>query len=162
MAADQPFWIKKTLAQMSESEWESLCDGCGKCCLHKVIDEDTDELYFTEVACRLLDPETGACSDYAHRFRHVHDCVKVTLDDIESFLWLPPTCAYRRLAEGKPLPEWHPLLTGDKSRMHLEGHSVRGKHVVLEKDAGPTLSEHIVWWPLDEDGYSEAYVDSGD
>ncbi|TAA48603.1 YcgN family cysteine cluster protein [Corallincola spongiicola] len=158
MAVKTLFWRHKTLAQMTEQEWESLCDGCGKCCLHKVIDDDTDELYFTEIACRLLDSHSCACSNYADRFSQVDDCVKVTLDDIESFHWLPPTCAYRRLAEGQDLPKWHPLITGTSETMHQLGHSVRGK-TVLEEDAGPTLAEHIVWWPLDEEGNGSTVVE---
>lgn len=140
------FWERKTLAQMNDAEWEALCDGCGKCCLNKVIDDDTDDLYFTDIACQLLNPKSCQCSRYEKRFKYVPDCVKVTLDDIESFHWLPPSCAYRRLLEGEALPEWHPLLTGSQSEMHKRNQSVRGK-VVSELD-GYDLQDRIVTWPL--------------
>jgi uncharacterized cysteine cluster protein YcgN (CxxCxxCC family) len=144
------FWQQKTLAQMTDQEWESLCDGCGKCCLSKLIDEDTDELYYTNIACVLLNSKTCRCSDYENRFAKVPDCVKISLDDIEAFHWLPPSCAYKRLIEGKPLPEWHPLLNkGKASEMHKRGASIRGKIVCETQLVGPSQN-YIVRWPLDE------------
>ena len=140
------FWQELPLEQLSEAQWESLCDGCGKCCLGKLIDDDTEELHYTSVVCDLLDTKKCSCSDYMNRFKRVPDCVKVTLDDRESFSWLPPTCAYRRLEAGKELPDWHPLLTGSKSAMHKGGHSVRGK-VIHESLAGD-LEDYIALWPL--------------
>ncbi|MCD8672149.1 YcgN family cysteine cluster protein, partial [Klebsiella pneumoniae] len=110
--SEQPFWQQKTLDDMSDAEWESLCDGCGQCCLHKLMDEDTDEIYFTNVACRQLNIKTCQCRNYARRFEYEPDCIKLTRENLPTFEWLPPTCAYRLLAEGKPLPAWHPLLTG--------------------------------------------------
>ncbi len=123
--SEQPFWQQKTLDDMSDAEWESLCDGCGQCCLHKLMDEDTDEIYFTNVACRQLNIKTCQCRNYARRFEYEPDCIKLTRENLPTFEWLPPTCAYRLLAEGKPLPAWHPLLTGSKAAMHGERISVR-------------------------------------
>lgn len=107
---------------MSDAEWESLCDGCGQCCLHKLMDEDTDEIYFTNVACRQLNIKTCQCRNYARRFEYEPDCIKLTRENLPTFEWLPPTCAYRLLAEGKPLPaapaaDW--LKSGDARRTHL-------------------------------------------
>jgi uncharacterized cysteine cluster protein YcgN (CxxCxxCC family) len=145
MAANEPFWRSKTLAQMSRAEWESLCDGCGRCCLHKLRDEDTGELGWTNVACRLLDTATCRCSDYANRKARVPDCVKLTPKRLAGIDWLPPTCAYRLLAEGRDLPWWHPLVSGDPRTVVEAGVSVGGK-VVRERDAG-SLEDHITAWP---------------
>lgn len=144
--SEQPFWKTKTLEQMNEQEWESLCDGCAKCCLNKVIDDETEELFFTNVACELLNTKSCQCSNYPQRFKLVPDCFKVTLENRDSFSWLPVSCAYRLLDEGKELPSWHPLLVGSAQEMHRVGQSVRGK-VVSEKQAGD-LEDHIVYWPL--------------
>ncbi|NLJ92493.1 MAG: YcgN family cysteine cluster protein [Aeromonadales bacterium] len=138
------FWHTKSLDEMSDQEWEALCDGCGKCCLNKLIDEDTDELIHTNVACELLNTHSCACSNYEHRFEIVPDCLKITRDKIEEYFWLPATCAYRLLAEGQSLPSWHPLRTGSKSAMHQAGQSVRGK-VVPESQAG-NWEDHIIMW----------------
>ena len=146
MREQQPFWEAKSLAQMNDQEWESLCDGCGKCCLNKVIDDETEELFFTNVACQLLNTKSCQCSDYPNRFKKVPDCFKVTLDNRDSFGWLPVSCAYRRLDEGKTLPSWHPLLVGSTKKMHQLGQSVRGK-VISENQAGD-LEDHVVYWPL--------------
>ncbi|EAR56426.1 hypothetical protein SKA34_19805 [Photobacterium sp. SKA34] len=127
------FWQEKDLATMTDQEWESLCDGCGKCCLHKLIDDDTDDIYYTNVACSLLDNKTCSCKDYPNRFESGEECLKLTRDRIDEFVWLPETCAYRLLAEGKPLPEWHPLITGSKEAMHKANESVRDK-IVYEID----------------------------
>ncbi|MGB1298074.1 MAG: YcgN family cysteine cluster protein [Psychrobium sp.] len=143
---DNPFWKEKSLSQMTDQEWELLCDGCGKCCLNKVIDDETDELYFTNVACQLLDTKSCQCSDYPNRFKKVPDCFKVTLENRDSFGWLPASCAYRLLDEGKELPSWHPLLVGGSKEMHSRGQSVRNK-VIKESQAGD-LEDHVVYWPL--------------
>ena len=115
--ADQPFWVKKTLDQMSPSEWEALCDGCGKCCLHKLEDDETGDVYYTKMACKLLDITTCQCSDYPHRKQRVDACLTLSPEDVDDFYWLPLTCSYRILHEGKALPEWHPLIVGDKTEM---------------------------------------------
>jgi uncharacterized protein len=140
-----PFWRTKRLEEMSREEWESLCDGCGRCCLHKLRDEETNALAFTNVACRLLDLHTCRCRDYTHRQRRVPDCVGLTAEAVREIDWLPPSCAYRRLAEGKDLAWWHPLVSGDPSTVHRAGISVRGR-AVDERGAGP-LEDHIVTWP---------------
>ncbi|MGE5546655.1 MAG: YcgN family cysteine cluster protein [Solirubrobacterales bacterium] len=129
---------------MSEAEWEALCDGCGKCCLHKLEDEDTGEIAYTNVACRLLNLGTCRCKDYDNRKRHVPDCVRLDPAQVGFLTWLPTTCAYRLLAEGQDLPWWHPLVSGDPNTVHQAGVSVRGR-VIAENRAGP-LEHHIVEW----------------
>ncbi len=118
---------------MSTAEWESLCDGCALCCMHKVEDEDTGELFYTNLACRLLDTRTCRCTDYANRVREVADCIDLAADPGGAFDWLPLSCAYRRLANGLDLPAWHPLLTGDPESVHKAGISMRGS-MVSERD----------------------------
>jgi len=140
-----PFWRRKTLAEMTDAEWESLCDGCAKCCLEKLEDEDTGEIRHTEVACRLLNLHTCRCTDYANRKRFVPDCIKLTARTVAQYRWLPSTCAYRLLSEGKDLPWWHPLVSGDAAAVHRAGVSVRGR-AVPEALAGD-LEDHIVEWP---------------
>jgi uncharacterized cysteine cluster protein YcgN (CxxCxxCC family) len=142
---EKPFWETKTLAQMTDSEWESLCDGCGRCCLHKLRDDVTEALSFTNVACHLLDLGTCACSDYAHRQRQVPDCVRLTPDALDEIDWLPPSCAYVRVQEGRGLAWWHPLISGDPNTVHEAGISVRGR-AVSERHSGP-LEHHVVDWP---------------
>lgn len=129
------FWKRKSLAEMSKHEWESLCDGCALCCLQKLEDEETGDVYFTDVACRLLDTQTCRCTSYAARAKKVTDCLVLSVDEPEAFNWLPESCAYRRLADGKDLPEWHPLLTGDPDSVHEAGISAKGK-VVSETETG--------------------------
>ena len=142
---DAPFWTTKHLDQMTTEEWESLCDGCGRCCLHKLRDDETEALSFTNVACRLLDLETCACSDYACRQAKVPDCIALTPEALEEIDWLPPSCAYRRVQEGRGLAWWHPLVSGDPATVHAAGVSVRGR-AVSEEHSGP-LHRHVTEWP---------------
>jgi len=145
MPRPAPFWESKRLDEMSREEWESLCDGCGRCCLHKLRYEDTGDLSFTNVACRLLDLNSCRCGDYANRHRRVPDCVSLTPQEVSEIDWLPPSCAYRRIAEGRGLAWWHPLVSGDPETVHRAGVSVQGR-AVGERAAGP-LEHHIVDWP---------------
>ncbi|WP_407673071.1 YcgN family cysteine cluster protein [Novosphingobium beihaiensis] len=160
VSADKPFW-ERPLSTLSRTEWEALCDGCGQCCLHKVEDADTGEIYHTNVACKLLDLKTARCSDYAHRRNFVPDCIRLTPETAGELAWLPPSCAYRLRAEGDPLPEWHYLVCGDREAVHRAGMSVAGK-VISETVAGP-LEHHIVWPYGDdeEDEYEDGYEDGG-
>ncbi|MDX2221613.1 MAG: YcgN family cysteine cluster protein [Rhodospirillaceae bacterium] len=139
-----PFWRRKTLRQMTTDEWESLCDGCGKCCLHKVRQRD-GRVSITNVACRLLDVNTCRCGNYPARKRLVPDCVVLTPETVGTLDWLPSTCAYRLVHAGADLPAWHPLRTGSAAAMHAAGISVRGR-AVSERGAG-RLDTHIVTWP---------------
>ena len=146
------FW-EKPLAALTREEWEALCDGCGRCCLHKIEYEDTGEVEDTNVACSLLDCETGRCRDYARRKAFVPDCLQLTLRLVQQVRWLPETCAYRRRAEGRDLPHWHYLLSGDREAVVRAGVSVAGR-VISEDHAGP-LEHHIVDWD-DIEGSEEA------
>jgi uncharacterized cysteine cluster protein YcgN (CxxCxxCC family) len=121
------FWKRKSLAEMSRTEWESLCDGCALCCLQKLEDDRTGNVYFTDIACKLLDTDACRCIDYANRAKRVSTCLVLTVDEPGTFDWLPGTCAYRLLAAGEELPEWHPLVTGDPQSVHEAGISARGK-----------------------------------
>jgi len=145
MSEDLPFWRAKKLAEMTDAEWESLCDGCGKCCLHKLQYEDTDELFYTNVACRLMDLTTCQCSKYETRQKHVPDCVRLRPEMVLTLQWLPSTCAYRLVSKGQDIPDWHPLKTGDANSVHAAGQSVKGK-AIPEKKA-KFLDHHIVTWP---------------
>jgi hypothetical protein len=141
MTKAKPFW-EKPLAELDRGEWEALCDGCGRCCVHKLEDEETGLLYPTNVACKLLDRRNGRCLDYARRMSLVSDCVKLDSQKLGNLDWLPETCAYRLRAAGKPLPEWHYLISGSRETVHEQGQSTRG-WTVSEEDAGD-LEFHVV------------------
>ncbi|WP_375631188.1 MULTISPECIES: YcgN family cysteine cluster protein [unclassified Bartonella] len=134
MSGELPFWKVKKLEEISISEWESLCDGCGRCCLHKVEDDDTGDLYATSIACRLLDGETCRCRDYAHRKSIVSDCMSLDITTVKTARWLPESCAYRLIYEGKDLHWWHPLVSGDCQTVHTARISARGQIEVYEDE----------------------------
>ena len=136
------FWETKALADMSQAEWESLCDGCGKCCLHKLQDADSGELFYTNVACRLLNLNTARCTRYAARARLMPDCIQLNPEKLRQCDWLPSTCAYRLLAEGKALPDWHPLVAGDARAVHCAGASIRGW--AISEQQVPDLEDHVI------------------
>jgi uncharacterized protein len=141
MGEVKPIW-ERPLASLNPEEWEALCDGCGKCCLHKLEDEVSGEVFPTNVACKLLDRRMGRCSDYAHRFKTVPDCIKLDLRQLEKMTWLPSTCAYVRRLYDQPLPRWHYLLTGSRDSIHKAKASTRG-WTVSEDEAGD-LEDHIL------------------
>jgi len=143
----QPFWRTKTLDDMTQAEWESLCDGCARCCLNKLEDWDTGQIVWTNVGCTLLDGETCRCKDYSNRADTVPDCIQLTPDTVRSLTWLPPTCAYRLIRDGEDLYWWHPLVSGDPDTVHQAGISVTGRTV---SEDGMELEEyeyHVVSWP---------------
>ena len=142
------FW-ERPLGDLNRAEWEALCDGCGRCCLNKLEDADTGAIEDTNVACTLLDCQTARCRDYAGRKAKVPECLTLTLRLVPDLPWLPESCAYRRRAEGRPLPGWHYLLSGDRMAVHREGAGVAGR-VISEDVAGP-LEHHIVEWDEPED-----------
>jgi uncharacterized cysteine cluster protein YcgN (CxxCxxCC family) len=147
----EEFWKDKTLSQMSATEWESLCDGCARCCLHKLEDEETMEVYYTAVVCQYLDEHTCRCGDYENRNVNVPNCVHLSIDKIDDFHWLPDTCAYRVLAEGKELAWWHPLVSGNPETVAEAGITVTGK-VIDERHVHPDgYDEHIIHW-VDQSG----------
>lgn len=145
---DRPFWQRKTLAQMTRAEWESLCDGCGRCCLNKLEYEDTGEIAYTDVGCELLDGYTCRCRDYKHRNARVENCDRLNADNISKLNWLPSTCAYRLIDAGRDLYWWHPLVSGDADSVHFAGISVRGRVGMFEHEMGEAeLEDRIVDWP---------------
>ena len=146
-----PFWRRKTLNEMTVAEWESLCDGCGLCCLVRFEDEDTGDIIPTRVHCKLFDAQACACTDYANRKQQVPDCVKLTPDNIEALPWMPKSCAYRRLHEGRDLAEWHPLVSGDPESVHRAGVSVRGQTLSEAVLADPEDALEFAAWDLDEE-----------
>ena len=135
--AGQPFWRSKTLEAMTVAEWESLCDGCGLCCLVRFEDEDTREIIPTRIHCKMFDAASCRCGDYPNRRRHVPDCIKLTPHNIEALEWMPKSCAYRRLHEGRSLASWHPLITGDPESVHRAGVSIRGQTISEASLADP-------------------------
>lgn len=148
MIAEIPFWQRKHFREMSRNEWEALCDGCGKCCLTKLEDADTGEVYYTDLACEYMDGDQCRCTVYSQRKQKVPDCIVLTPDNVEAFHWLPQTCAYRLLAENKPLPDWHPLVSGDPDSVHKAHVSVRHRTVSNATVDEADWEEHIIHWVL--------------
>ncbi|MDF2179828.1 YcgN family cysteine cluster protein [Aliiglaciecola sp. CAU 1673] len=151
---EKDFWLHKSLLEMNDEEWEALCDGCGKCCLNKFIDEEEEDpaketVHFTNISCYLLNSKTCECSQYQKRMQLVPDCVKLTRENLKNINFMPLSCSYRRLHEGRELPSWHPLLNkGKKSAMHSAGMSVRGK-IISEHDVPMVhFEDYIVLWPM--------------
>jgi uncharacterized cysteine cluster protein YcgN (CxxCxxCC family) len=138
------FWETVCLSAMTPEQWEALCDGCGKCCLEKLEDEDTGRIHYTNVACKLLDLDSGRCGDYPNRTKIVSTCISLSMAALAKPQWLPSTCAYRLLAENSPLPTWHPLITGDPRSVEEAGQSVYGR-VISGENAGP-LALHMIDW----------------
>jgi uncharacterized cysteine cluster protein YcgN (CxxCxxCC family) len=151
-AEAEPFWRAKTLEQLTPPEWESLCDGCGLCCLVKLEDDDTGLVHYTDVGCTLLDGESCRCRDYPGRQRQVPDCLRLTPETVRTVSWLPPTCGYRLRAEGQDLYWWHPLVSGDPDTVHLAGVSVAGRVAGPEENFSvDELMDRVVGWPTGED-----------
>ncbi len=141
-----PEWWEQPLETLTQAQWEALCDGCGRCCLQKLEDEDSGELYFTRVHCRYLDAQACRCTAYSRRTRLVPDCIELRAEDTRAMAWLPATCAYRLRAAGQPLPSWHPLRTGDAESVHRAGISVRGRVISDEHVHPDSYDEHIIHW----------------
>jgi uncharacterized cysteine cluster protein YcgN (CxxCxxCC family) len=158
------YWETKSLEEMNQSEWESVCDGCAKCCLHKFIDDESveqaaptnhinqgEKIHYTNIACGLLNTKTCACTKYEERTKLVPDCVKLTKDNLQDIFFMPPSCSYRRLHEGRGLPSWHPLLNkGKKSAMHQSGMSVRSKTVYDHDVELENFEDYIALWPIED------------
>jgi uncharacterized protein len=140
------FWERKTLDQMSLAEWESLCDGCGRCCLVKLEDEDCGDVYFTDVSCKLLDTGTCRCTDYSHRLNRVPDCIQLTRENIANIPWLPESCAYRILRDGGALQDWHPLISGSMATVSQAGISVADRITSELLIPLVELEDHIIDW----------------
>lgn len=146
MKQPEPFWKVKTFKEMTDEEWESLCDGCAKCCLHKIEDIDSGKVFTTDVACRLLDIKSCRCKDYEHRVELVRDCLQLTPEILKEITWLPKSCAYRRLAEGRGLAWWHPLVSGEPNSVLEAGISVCGKVVPEEMVNMANIEDRVVDW----------------
>ena len=140
------FWQEKPLAEMSRQEWESLCDGCARCCLHKLEDEDSGEVHYTSVVCKYLDESSCRCTDYPNRHSLVPDCVLLNPDTVGTFKWLPTTCAYRLVAEGKDLAWWHPLVSGRAETVQEAGITIKGKCISEEHVHPDDFEENIIHW----------------
>ncbi len=137
------FWQTTPIEKLSREEWEALCDGCAKCCLHKLEDEEDGEVYYTDLACHLLDLQACTCSDYPNRHKNVDNCIAFTADDVPKMHWLPDTCAYRLRARGEPLYDWHYLISGSRDSIHAAGESVRDFAIL---DCGQDVEEHVIYF----------------
>lgn len=146
-AGDVPFWKRKSLGQMSQQEWESLCDGCARCCLNKLEDWDSGEIVWTNVGCELLDGNTCRCKDYENRAATIPDCIQLTVAEVNELTWLPPTCAYRLVRDGEDLYWWHPLVSGNPETVHEAGISVQGRTVSETEVPVEEFEQHVVSWP---------------
>lgn len=146
MTTRQAWWEKKHLSEMSRFEWEQICDHCGKCCLHKLEDEADGTVYYTNVACSLVDAKSCHCTNYENRRELVPTCLQLTVNNLDQIDWMPPSCSYRLLKEGQTLAAWHHLITGDKNSIHQCGESIQGKY--LNETDVSDLQEHVVEWPL--------------
>lgn len=140
------WWNQKPLAELDARQWEALCDGCARCCLHKLEDEDDGEVFYTRVRCRYLDEQTCRCSDYPNRSVLVENCIRLDASSVGALEWLPATCAYRMRAQGLPLAAWHPLVSGDPDSVHRAGISIRGRCISDEFVHPDGYDEHIVHW----------------
>ncbi|ALD02369.1 flagellin N-methylase [Acinetobacter sp. TTH0-4] len=140
------FWKTYSLDELNSAEWEALCDGCGLCCLIKLEDEDSNEVAYTKVACKLLDCQTARCSDYKQRFKFVPDCIQLTPEKLATIHWLPPSCAYRRLKEGKNLPTWHYLNTGSHDSIIKARKSAAGRCISENKINEEEIEDYVVRW----------------
>ncbi len=147
MSEVQAWWESKLLTEMTREEWEQICDHCAKCCLHKLEDEDDGTVYYTNVACSLLNSQTCECTDYQNRRTLVPDCLQLTPENLDQIQWMPPSCSYRTLKEGRKLAEWHHLVSGDKNTIHAVGKSIKGRYI--DEKQVDDLQEHVVEWPLD-------------
>jgi len=143
---ETPFWERKTLEELTDTEWESLCDGCGQCCLHKLVNEESTDVFYTRVACALLNTETARCSHYPERFSKVKDCLDVRGMTVSELAWMPKTCAYRLVHERQPLPCWHPLVTGDAASTAATGITVSGWAVSEKNVDMNNLEAEIIEW----------------
>ena len=146
--AEKPFWQTVKLADMTAAQWEAVCDGCAKCCLVKLQDDDSGEIVFTDIVCNLLDQQSCRCAQYEERTKLVPDCVKLTKDNLDKIDFMPPSCAYRLLHEGKDLPQWHPLVSGRADSVVEAGMSVKGR-VIAEMAFDGDSEDRVVDWPLD-------------
>ena len=144
ITTEPEYWKTKSLNELNSEEWEALCDGCAKCCLNRFEDADTREIHFTNVCCRYLDMEQCLCTDYPNRSINVPECVSVTQQVLKDPYWLPQTCAYRLLAEKKPLPDWHPLVSGTKTSVAASGNSICGK--AISELVADDLEHHLIDW----------------
>ena len=148
MTKENAWWDEKHLSEMSRSEWEQICDHCGKCCLHKLEDETDNTVYYTDIACYLVNKDSCYCGDYENRRTLVPECVQLSVDNLDQINWMPPSCSYRLLKQGQALPSWHHLITGDKESIHRCGKSIKARYVSETEVEEDEFEEHVVEWPL--------------